>query len=108
MLRAVLAAFVTVQQSRSRISETTLAGWARAQHIQDQGHLAVAHDRGAGRREIPLSCLPSGLTTISSVSLISSTTRPNCRPSACSTTMLTTVSFVDWLAAASSCNSRFR
>ncbi len=38
---------------------------------------------------MPLSCLPSGLTTISSVSLISSTTRPNCRSSACSTTMLT-------------------
>ena len=30
----------------------------------------------------PFSCLPSGFTTISSVSLISSTTSPNCRSSA--------------------------
>src|ERR1035437_7842794 len=34
-------------------------------------------------------CLPSGLTTISSVSLISSTTSPKCRPLASSTKMLT-------------------
>jgi hypothetical protein len=34
-------------------------------------------------------CLLSGFTTISSVSLISSTTSPNCRPSASSTTMFT-------------------
>ena len=34
------------------------------------------------KAEIPLSCLLSGLTTISPVSLIWSTTRPNCRSSA--------------------------
>ena len=37
---------------------------------------------------MPLSCFCSGLTTISSVSWMASTTRPNWRSSACSTTML--------------------
>ena len=37
----------------------------------------------------PFNCLPSGLTTISWVSLMPSTTSPNCRSSACRTTMLT-------------------
>ena len=49
-------------------------------------------------RLIPRSCLPSGLTTISSVSSMSSTTRPNWRSSACSTAM-NVVSCVDLLAA---------
>ena len=37
----------------------------------------------------PFNCLPRGLTTISWVSLMPSTTSPNCRSSACRTTMLT-------------------
>ena len=37
----------------------------------------------------PFNCLPKGLTTISWVSLMPSTTSPNCRSSACRTTMLT-------------------
>ena len=45
-------------------------------------------------RVSPFSCLPRGLTTISWVSLMPSTTRPNCRSSACSTTMLTASALV--------------
>ena len=75
--------------ARSRTSLTTLALCARPSTSRIRATLPSPMMVAPAKVLMPFSCLLSGLTTISSVSLISSTTSPNCWPSACSTTMLT-------------------
>jgi len=54
---------------------------ADAEYVKDQGHASITHDRRTSVQGKPFNCFPSGLTTISWVSLMPSTTNPNCRSS---------------------------
>ncbi len=89
-LLAVAAASVVFSvRARSRVSVTTLARCARPSTSRISATLPSPMMLDPAKVFTVLSCLRSGFTTISSVSLIWSTTKPNCRSSACSTTMLT-------------------
>ncbi len=81
-----LAAFSV--SARSRTPETTLALWARPSTSRIKATLPSPMMVAPAKTLMPLSCFCSGLTTISSVSWMASTTRPNWRSSACRTTML--------------------
>ena len=61
---------------------------SKANHIENQRNSAIAQIVAPAKHRTDFNCLDSGFTTISSVSLISSTTNPNSRSPAWSTTML--------------------
>ncbi len=71
-------AVVGVARSAARVNTRDHAGALRdARHVENQRDAAVAHDGRAREHVMLLNCLPSGLTTISSVSFTASTTSPN-------------------------------
>ena len=90
-LRSPRAAVGSSCSPRARLlaPEITLARWARPSTSRTSATRPSPMIVAPANTEIPLSCFCSGLTTISSVSRIASTTRPNGRSSACRTTMFT-------------------
>ena len=83
---AALAVFSV--SARSRAPEMTWAFWARPSTSRIKATLPSPMMVAPEKALMPLSCFCSGLTTISSVSWMASTTSPNWRSSAWSTTML--------------------
>ena len=66
-----------LDQRRSRTPETTCACWARPSTSRIRATLPSPMIVAPEKAPMPLSCFWSGLTTISSVSWIASTTSPN-------------------------------